>query len=751
MVAPAASSSAQDRNRTSPGAPTRAVDAPARRTPQTAALHGVLRTLNLTRYAETFRDHDVVDLDAFLGLGLDRDLLKEMGLSVGARAKILRYINKTAPVGPHHHAAARARRLAHGPAPTFAPTETQICCPPSTDKIVDGLCIDSMQKQQNNTNQTQHNSTNTTMTSCRRDTPIVRIRVSKVVEHGRLANSLVWAPCPPGETITEDTIMSKCFNDEACLIKPLGEDFECIRDEPIVKEIKCRSDATQGCTIWCNYEKGYANESAACGACRPGYYRTTDKCRACPSAGVLALVLAVSVLAAYAGFFYKISHIQAGAPGPQGGGGDSTKQSNAYWRIVLSFFAINTALSQGIKTPLPMSFAAFVEYVTGVFDAGLFLVSPTTALMTCYDYHFSTHTHNYADRFIFTSFLPYAFVLSLGFGLWAYSFCFKVHYRDEADLSAKDEAAVVVDDGARKRKNVASMLSSLATSSSASVRKASAAIVATPSGPAAAAGTGADKKDGKRSKSSAAAHVTKATTISRKKKALAAGIWVLWLLYPRLLRHTLSLGDCFSLQSESIKGGWKDKKGLKDKKGDAQQYVYSDMSVKCYPYAYQHFRCSDDAFQCSYSNFLSCREQCLRAPNVTKVDSEGKKANATSANTWGFCVSDEYSHDGFFAGLRRMSRFDFSAEGWLDLGQDFCEKEGATWVVGDGNNYRFAWTFTAGFNILYQIVVPCLVLYVTTQPVETLHALQFKAVFGFLYKGNRLVTILQNTFFCLYS
>ena len=72
-------------------------------------------------------------------------------------------------------------------------------------------------------------------------------------------------------------------------------------------------------------------------------------------------------------------------------------------------------------------------------------------------------------------------------------------------------------------------------------------------------------------------------------------------------------------------------------------------------------------------------------------------------------------------------------------------------MVGDGNNYRFAWTFTAGFNILYQIVVPCLVLYVTTRPVETLHALQFKAVFGFLYKGNRLVTILQNTFFCLYS
>ena len=301
----------------------------------------------------------------------------------------------------------------------------------------------------------------------------------------------------------------------------------------VVKEVECYDHATRGCTIWCNHEAGYARSTAtypnpACGACRAGYYRSDDKCKECPSAGAMGFSLALFVLLAYSGFFYKISHSHGGSGGAGGGGGGgggekAAAQSNVYWRLVISFLAINSALGKGVKAPLPVNFKAFLELLS-VFDIFLIVLSPAKSI-PCIQHHFlpkSVHL-NYAYQFGTIALLPYVFVLSLGFGLSMYSLACRRTHKDEAHVTAANNASAVV----------------------------------------------GDQQGGR----APARDVAKATTISYRKRVLAALIWVLWLLYPRLLDHALSVTDCVDVESVSVKGGLRDRWA-----GGPMKYVFAPVN-----------------------------------------------------------------------------------------------------------------------------------------------------------------------------
>ena len=130
------------------------------------------------------------------------------------------------------------------------------------------------------------------------------------------------------------------------------------------------------------------------------------------------------------------------------------------------------------------------------------------------------------------------------------------------------------------------------------------------------------------------------------------------------------------------------------------------MGVQCFPDRWQTFRCSSSSFECP-SFIHNCRKGCL---------------NESPNNTWGYCIGNKGWNN---------------EESWWDLGEDDCKNSTGTWVEGDGHHYRSAWKWGAGLGVLYLIVVPIVVIYITTRPVEKLHALQFKAVYGFMYKGLR--------------
>ena len=486
-------------------------------------------------------------------------------------------------------------------------------------------------------------------------------------------NSDWWAPAK--WTTSKETV-APCFNEEACLQQ------DC-------------SDNEENCTITCNEAEGYANgasgdpnvvESIMCGVCKRGYYRTPSRCVACAHSTLIAAGMGGVILVTYAGFLWKAITNKG-----------RESRSAAFWRVVITYYTVNTHLAGGTLARIPALFKQFMDQNRVLYDTLLFIFSPASALeCLAPDMYESLY-----ESYVLTILAPYLFVALVGIGLFLYE---SLHER----LRHKEQEGEDDDDGG------------------AAAAAAAAAEEDGPRGGRAQGGFGRGSESGRRSWSSRrsrrggggddapqkkAEDINKAASISKGRKVAASLVVILYSLYPRLLGEALSVFECTPVPAVT--------KSCKNV-DEVPRFLRSRLSVPCRdttllarcgsPYVNQtDLTLADSRHKCQHCAF-STRAQ-LPHEVEDKCDVEGVPIPAV----WGFCS-------------------DMSTSTYAEC----IETKGLLWVPDHEDYYHYVFIVAVFTITVYAAIVPGVLLYVTTRNASTLHETHYKAVWGFLYAGIKI-------------